>query len=83
MPLSVPHSGKKSFSPHIIPKTKGLEESLGLLTHWGKSCETVSNCKGTLLHLFTESLGLLTHWGKSCEIVSNCKGTLLHLFTGA
>ena len=27
--LSAPHSGKMSFSPHIIPKTKGLEEILG------------------------------------------------------
>ena len=26
--LSAPHSGKRSFSHHIIPKTKGLEESL-------------------------------------------------------
>ena len=29
--MSAPNSGKKSFSPHIIPKTKGLEESLALL----------------------------------------------------
>ena len=27
--LSAPHSGKKSYSPHIIHKTKGLEESPG------------------------------------------------------
>ena len=26
--MSASHSGKKSYSPHIIPKTKGLEESL-------------------------------------------------------
>ena len=26
--LTAPNSGKKSFSPHIIPKTEGLEESL-------------------------------------------------------
>ena len=26
--LSTALSGKKSFSPHIIPKTKGLEERL-------------------------------------------------------
>ena len=29
--LSAPYSGKKySFSPHIIPKTNGLEESLSI-----------------------------------------------------
>ena len=26
--MSAPNSGKKSFSPHIIPETKGLEKSL-------------------------------------------------------
>ena len=26
--LSAKNSGKKSFSPHIIPQTKGLESSL-------------------------------------------------------
>ena len=55
--LSAPNSGKESFSLHIIPKTKGLGESLRM----GRGCGFYGSCfTGSEMHAYHMSEPILS-----------------------
>ena len=53
--LSAPNYGKKSFSPHIIPKTKGREESLIMTVNMHNMCILVMTISYMCKHTGGES----------------------------
>ena len=56
--MSAHFLSKKSFSPYIIPKTKGLEESLCL---WKCSREYLQQCQPLINVAFSVSLQMSRH----------------------